>query len=169
MDNVSNCNVLARVLGILLMECYGMEFHSNNMWICCLAHIVNIVVQTLLKQLNEAEDPEILDWFEGNRHLPVHYNGDEDEEVKAMEAEDLVAAEDGRTEIDEILEDELPKDASSLSVVKKVSLAWVQCLKSNCFLTAVGHHQQDSFVAVTLSTFQVVHEEAVWWGGHCEG
>jgi hypothetical protein len=53
----------------------------------------------------------------------VHYDGDEDEEVKAMEAEDLVAAEGGRTEIDEILDDELPEDASSLSVVKKVSLA----------------------------------------------
>ena len=102
MDNASNCDVLTHVLGILLMECYGMEFHSDNMWIRCLAHVVNIVVQTLLKQLNEAKDPEILDWFEGNRHLPVHYNRDEDEEVKAMEAEDLVATEDGRTEIDEM-------------------------------------------------------------------
>ena len=111
------------ILGILLMEHYGMEFHSDNARIHCLAHVVNIVIQTLLKQLNEAEDPEILDWFEGNRHLPVHYDGDEDEEVEAMEAEDLVATEDGRTKIDEILEDELPKDASSLSVVKKVSLA----------------------------------------------
>ena len=102
MDNASNWDVLARILGILLMEHYGMEFHSDNMWIRCLAHVVNIVVQTLLKQLNEAKDPEILDWFEGNRHLPVHYNRDEDEEVKAMEAEDLVATEDGRTEIDEM-------------------------------------------------------------------
>ena len=123
MDNASNCDVLARVLGILLMERYGMEFHSDNARIRCLAHVVNIVVQTLLKQLNEAEDPEILDWFEGNRHLPVHYDGDEDEEVKAMEAEDLVAVEDGRTEIDKILNDVLPKNTSSLSVVKKVSLA----------------------------------------------
>ena len=78
---------------------------------------------SLLKQLNEAKDPEILDWFEGNRNLPVHYNGDEDEEVKAMEAEDLVTAEDGRTKIDEILDDELLKDTSSLSIMKKVSLA----------------------------------------------
>jgi hypothetical protein len=123
MDNMSNGDVLARVLGILLMERYGMEFHSDNTRIRCLAHVVNIVVQTLLKQLNEAEDPKILDWFEGNRHLPVHYDGDEDEEVKAMEAEDLVAMEDGRTEIDKILEDGLPKDASSLSIMKKVSLA----------------------------------------------
>ena len=43
--------------------------------------------------------------------------------MEAMEAEDLVAIEDGRTEIDEILEDEFPKDASSLSIMKKVSLA----------------------------------------------
>jgi hypothetical protein len=53
----------------------------------------------------------------------MHYDGDEDEEVKVMEAEVLVAVEDGRTEIDKILEDELPKDASSLSIVKKVSHA----------------------------------------------
>ena len=53
----------------------------------------------------------------------MHYDRDEDEEVKAMEAEDLVAAEDGRTKINEILDDELPKDASSLSVMKRVSLA----------------------------------------------
>jgi hypothetical protein len=31
--------------------------------------------------------------------------------------------EDGRTKINKILEDELPKDASSLSIMKKVSLA----------------------------------------------
>ena len=74
MDNMSNCNVLTHILGILLMEHYGMEFHSDNAQIHCLAHFVNIVIQTLLKQLNEAEDPEILDWFEGNRHLPVHYD-----------------------------------------------------------------------------------------------
>jgi hypothetical protein len=100
-----------------------MEFYSNNVQIHCLAHVVNVVIQTLLKQLNEAEDLKILDWFEGNRHLPVYYDGDEDEEVKVMEAEGLVAVEDGRTKIDETLEDELLKDASSLSVVKKVSLA----------------------------------------------
>src|ERR1700735_2975377 len=116
MDNAANCDVLARVLGILLMERYGMEFHSDNARVRCLAHVVNIVVQTLLKQLNEAEDPDILDWFDANKHLPIHYDGDEDEDVKAMEAEDLAEAEDGSTEIDEILKDELPKDVASLSV-----------------------------------------------------
>lgn len=120
MDNATNCDVLARVLGILLMERYGMHFHSDNARIRCLAHVVNIVVQTLLKQLNEAEDPSILDWFDANKHLPVHYNGDEDEDVRAMEAEELLDSEDGSTKVDEVLKDELPEDAVSLSVVKKV-------------------------------------------------
>jgi hypothetical protein len=72
MDNASSCDVLARILGTLLMERYGLPFHSANARIRCLAHIVNIVVQTVLKQLDEAEDPDVLDWFDGTKHLPIH-------------------------------------------------------------------------------------------------
>jgi hypothetical protein len=60
MDNTSNCNVLARVLGILLMERYGISFHSDIARIRCLAHVVNIVVQTILMELDKAEDPELV-------------------------------------------------------------------------------------------------------------
>ena len=37
-----------------------------------------------------------------------------------MEAEELVDSEDGSTKVDKVLKDELPEDAMSLSVVKKV-------------------------------------------------
>lgn len=121
MDNASSCDVLARVLGILLMEQYGLPFHSDNARIRCFAHVVNLVVQTILKQLNEAEDPDVFDWFDGNKNLPVHYDADEDVDVQEMEAEEIVNAEDGQTEIDEVLKDEVPADAALLSVVKKVS------------------------------------------------
>ena len=122
MDNASSCDVVARVLGILLMERYGLPFHEDNARIRCLAHVVNIVVQTILKQLDEAEDPDILDWFDANKHLPIHYDADEDEDVREMEAEAIdEARKDDMNDADEILKDELPKDAATLSIVKKVS------------------------------------------------
>jgi hypothetical protein len=162
MDNASNCDVLARVLGILLMERYGMQFHSDNARIRCLAHVVNIVVQTLLKQLNEAEDPDVLDWFEANKHLPIHYDGDEDEEVKAMEDEDLAEAEDGSIEIGEILKDELPKEAATLSVVKKVTyFVLFLTAYSNSFISAPHYCQQDCRIPSTPSALQKVCEKAL--------
>lgn len=119
MDNVSNCDLLAYVLGVLLMECYGLPFHSNNAHIQCLAHVVNIVIQTILKQLNEANDPDINDWYEANKNQPVHYNVNKNKDQREMELEKLV--EDGETEVDEVLKDELPKDIEKLSSVQKVS------------------------------------------------
>jgi hypothetical protein len=116
MDNASSCDVLARVLGVLLMERYGLTFHSDNARIRCLAHIVNITVQALLKELDEADDVDWFDWFEGNKHLPIHYDPDDDDEQMEMEAEVL----DDIEGTDKVLDEELPEDPSSLSVVKKV-------------------------------------------------
>ena len=107
MDNPTNCDVFTCVLGILPIEPYGMQFYSDNAHIHCSAHFVNIVVQTILKQLDEVDDPDILDWFNANKHLSIHYDSDDDD-VRAMEAEDLNGAH-GSIEINEILKDELPQ------------------------------------------------------------
>jgi len=71
--------------------------------------------------------------------LPIHYDGDEDEEVKAMEAEDS-AVEDGSTDVSEILKDELPKDAGPLSVVKKVghSIYFLTVLFNFCYFSSAS-------------------------------
>lgn len=82
-------DVLACVLGTLLMERYGLSFHSDNARIRCLAHIVNIVVQTLLKELDKADDPTTNDNFESMKKMPVHYSPDDDEDLQEMETEDL--------------------------------------------------------------------------------
>jgi hypothetical protein len=64
----------------------------------------------------------ILNWFDINKHLPAHYDVDQDEDLQEMEAEVLEDdTVDGTTEIDEVLGDELPKDVALLSVVKRVS------------------------------------------------
>jgi len=104
------------------MKQYGISFHSDIARIWCLAHVVNIVVQTILTELDEAEDPDNLNWFDINKHLPAHYDVDQDEDLQEMEAEVLEDdTVDGTTKINEVLGDELPKDVASLSVVKRVS------------------------------------------------
>ena len=59
MDNASVCDVFIRAAGIMLLKKYSLQFHLQNAWICCLAHLVNLVVQCLLASLNETDDPEM--------------------------------------------------------------------------------------------------------------
>lgn len=123
MDNALSCDILARVFGTLLMEHYNLQFHSDNVCIRCLAHIVNIVVQTMLRELDKAEDPDILDWFDLTKNQPVDYDPNKDKAVVEMEEEEFEGGDDEEVQedmIDEILKDELPNNIVSLSVVKKV-------------------------------------------------
>lgn len=53
-----------------------------------MAHVVNLIVQALLAALNEANDPDKDNYYLSNKHLQFHYNPDEDDEVKAMKAQD---------------------------------------------------------------------------------
>jgi hypothetical protein len=88
MDNASVCDVLARSAGVLLLQKYGLQFHPQNARIRCMAHVVNLIVQAILVELNEADDPEQDDYYIPNKHIPFHYNPDDDEEVQQMENED---------------------------------------------------------------------------------
>ncbi|KAH8993544.1 hypothetical protein EDB86DRAFT_2805510, partial [Lactarius hatsudake] len=89
LDNVSSNTVLACVIGHKLQEHYGAPFHPDNLHICCLAHVVNIVIQKILSVAKEADDPEIQDYYEClNKQFPVHYNLREDEELQDFENED---------------------------------------------------------------------------------
>lgn len=74
-------------------------------------------MQTLLKELDEADDPDLNDYFNMTKSLPVHYNPDDDEDLREMEGEEF--ADLDSAEIEEMLDEELgdvPKSA-----VKKVS------------------------------------------------
>ena len=87
MDNASVCDVLVRAAGIMLLKKYSIQFHLQNAQIRCLAHVVNLIVQCLLALLNEAKDPKTDDYYIPNKHLPFHYNPDDDKEVQQMEGE----------------------------------------------------------------------------------
>jgi hypothetical protein len=89
MDNASTCDVLARTAGKLLLAKYNINFHTDNARIRCLAHVVNLIVQSILADLEEADHPDIDDYYLGNKHLPIHYDPDEDEEIKAWEMDSV--------------------------------------------------------------------------------
>ncbi|KAF5343504.1 hypothetical protein D9758_015634 [Tetrapyrgos nigripes] len=101
---------------------YGVKefYHSANNWIRCLAHVVNLVVQAILKAVDEAgcnSDEE--DYYLLNKEAPFHYEESEDDELIAMEEEENV-------EVDEEHQDsdvsELPENARNLSAVKRASV-----------------------------------------------
>ena len=46
-----------------------------------MAHVVNLIVQAILAELNEADDPEQDDYYIPNKHIPFHYDPDDDKEV----------------------------------------------------------------------------------------
>ena len=90
MDNASSCDVIARTVGLILMDKYHLGFHEDNARIRCLAHVVNLVVQKILSTLGEAEDPDQDDYYVPNKHLPFHYNIDDDNDLREMEQEEDV-------------------------------------------------------------------------------
>ncbi|KAL1677977.1 hypothetical protein EV122DRAFT_212937 [Schizophyllum commune] len=81
------------------MKRYQIHFHPDNAQIHCIAHVVNLVVQKILAVAKEVdEDPDVLDYYETFlKHFPVHFDVDDDEELKEWQAE---ADRDGE-EVDE--------------------------------------------------------------------
>ena len=75
MDNASVCDLLAWSASILLQK-YGLKlkFHPQNAQIHCMAHVVNLIVQAILTELNEADDPEQDDYYIPNKHITFHNN-----------------------------------------------------------------------------------------------
>ena len=145
MDNASVCDVLARAAGVMLLQKYGLNFHTQNARIRCMAHVVNLIVQALLAALNEADDPEKDDYYIPNKHLPFHYNPDDDNEVQEIEAEgNKPDDEDGEFEEllnmpdleNEELDNEVTAKVVNLSEVKKVSSPTTTC--STWMLTSLS-------------------------------
>lgn len=118
MDNASACDTLAETLGKLLFDKYGIHFHSENNRIRCLAHIVNLVVQAILKALDEADSSDEVDYFLLHKDLPIHYDEDEDEELKEMESEE-VGEDEVQTDGDSVDAD-IPPDVATMSALKRV-------------------------------------------------
>ena len=108
-----------------------MGFHEENGCIRCPAHVVNLVVQKILSSLGDADDPKKEDYFLPNKHLPIHYDADQDADVREMEDEEYNDDEDEDIEawelpddIDDVLEDSV----GNLPPVTKVSYLFLDLL-----------------------------------------
>lgn len=85
-DNASVNDVLVKTTGRFILTRYGIPW-TPDMHIRCIAHVVNLVVQAFLAAIDEADDPDEVDYYKLNKGNPIHYNVEEDEEQIALEAE----------------------------------------------------------------------------------
>ncbi|OCH83652.1 hypothetical protein OBBRIDRAFT_742875, partial [Obba rivulosa] len=121
MDNASANDVMACTLSKLLQKRYLIPFVPENSQICYLAHVVNLVVQKMLSALNDAEDPNIVDYYLGQKFLPIHYDPNEDEEAVAHDGPERAAADKTTCEnLPEEDKDEFDNIETGLTSVQKV-------------------------------------------------
>jgi hypothetical protein len=132
MDNASVNDVIARSVGTFLMQNLGIHFTPESSQIHCVAHVVNLVVQS-----DEADDPENVDYF--NKDLPVHYDPTDDAVQQEMENEKV-----GEDEMLDTDDDDGEGYDESMSALKKVRDAdFLSVLANMIFLTATCFLQQN--------------------------
>ena len=72
MDNASSNDVMARSLSHLLWVRYHLKYDAKEHRIRCMGHVINLVAQAMLFAIQEAEDPEVNDYFEIHKFEPIH-------------------------------------------------------------------------------------------------
>lgn len=130
MDNASTNTVLAETLSGLLMDRYGIHFSPENGQIRCLAHVVNLVVQRILSALIDSDDPDENDWYLLHKVVPFHYDVEEDEELRALEEDEMVEMDEKLTELcqDEEKDEALDTKTINNAVQKVLSLMSTELL-----------------------------------------
>ncbi|KAJ7189246.1 hypothetical protein C8R46DRAFT_877092, partial [Mycena filopes] len=103
---------------------FDIQFVPGNSQICCLAHVINLVVQKILAVLNEADDPAVIDYYLPNKDLPFHYVPEDDPNLRDLENEEFTPAPNADDEEDaevEVMTD-LAAELASLSPLQKLRL-----------------------------------------------
>jgi hypothetical protein len=163
MDNASANDTLALALERLLDVRYNIKFDPAHHRGRCLAHVVNLIVQKLLKSLGEIDDdPEDLDYFLLNRTADIHYSVDDDRDVMDMESQEAVrmdtsAAEAARklaeagSKEEEDDDDDEDGDSSENTPLKKVSTFLCSCSLLTVFIAPLAMHQNRCITSAPLS------------------
>jgi hypothetical protein len=96
---------------------------SPNQHIRCLCHVVNLVVQSILAALGEADDPEDADHFLLNKAQPLHLDIDNDPDQVALDHEEFNDDSNAKANVEEnvAMEDE-EKPSAMRSPLSKVCL-----------------------------------------------
>lgn len=88
------------------------------MHVRCIAHVVNLVVQAFLFQLDEAEHPDKEDHWAVNGELSIHYDVQTDEDVRLMEMEGT--SDDNGVGDEEKMDDDVIEHVEGQSGLKRV-------------------------------------------------
>jgi hypothetical protein len=67
---------------------YGIP-ESPNLHVRCLCHVVNLVVQAVLAELGEADDPDDIDYFMLNKEQAIHLDIDTDPDQLELNEEEF--------------------------------------------------------------------------------
>lgn len=81
-------------------------------------------MQKILSTLDEADDPDVIDYFEAMKNLPIHYDINEDKDQKELEKEEHTpedAEDDAENSSDELFDEEQIQHDTNSSPLKKVS------------------------------------------------
>lgn len=111
MDNASANDVLARTVALIILKRYGLHIHVDNSRIRCMPHVVNIIVQKMLSLLDEAEDPDLVDYFTLDKAAPIHYDPATDPEQVKMR-EDASSEDDALSKSDAAMKKRADTEAS---------------------------------------------------------
>jgi hypothetical protein len=87
-DNASVNDVIIEVTGQIILEKYNVPY-TPDMHIRWIAHVVNLIVQAFLAEMDKADSPDDMDYFLLHKESPIHYDPDDDEDHIAMESEDV--------------------------------------------------------------------------------
>jgi hypothetical protein len=87
-DNASSMDTLVTEAARLILALYEVPFHTDNR-IRCINHVFNLVSQSILSGLGEAEDPqsEDADAFLQTKDISPHYCADDDEDQADLEGQ----------------------------------------------------------------------------------
>lgn len=105
MDNGSPNDVMARSLSHLLWVRYHLSYDAAEHRIRCMGHVVNLVAQAMLFAIEEAEDPEVNDYFEIHKFEPIHLDDELAEKLYGILDKDFEAVSSEVMETEKVDED----------------------------------------------------------------
>lgn len=149
------------------MARYSLPFNPANAQIHCLAHVVNLVVQKVLKLAGEVQDdPDLADYYElFLKHLSFHFNIDEDEDLQAWEEEEY---DDESCAVPE--EDEEEEEETASTALEKVCPFYIHsCSQTDTAVVASLAHTQDHVFAAEPRPLPRERDQALRWPIYGQG
>lgn len=176
-DNASVNDVVIATIARCLLARYDIPYTPDR-HIRCLAHVINLIVQSFLHEIDEADDPSENDYYELHKEAPIHYDVDNDKEQRAMEDEVTEAekkavktVELDTTPVNDAAETaeetELAEDVQNQSAVRRVSpfsfdVDFSLLIVLFTLLLATLHYNQDCLIPTTPFALPENHPCQVW-------